>query len=403
MAWHGLYELARDALMAVPAPERDFHIILWSADTEAHAAVRAEGEELGRWLAAFVRKHAGSRDSRVHLLMNELVPLTEVMRPPGERLFPETGPHPLPARPSMATDAEKCQDLSPEGRPCLYLHLEFAPWARAWVAWRERIGEPHSYTWLGDRMKSARSLAYELVTGTAKLLPRHVPALVRAFDLTKDEQTWLEGMARYSISVDLLERARERQALIAFAADQGVRTWEGEQFTLASHWAPLAICTLASLPVFRDNPAWISCALRGRICWQDVRDMMSSLLAVGRLQPRPGGPPRPAVIEQSDPEGVPAIADFAFHESVFRLLQMELQFPTPDQRLRACTFALPDRALPALWARYESYKTRAENHLRASDARAATSPPDRVLLCASQLFPLSLPLVNSLVLKVPRP
>ena len=252
-------------------------------------------------------------------------------------------------------------------------------------------------------MKSGRSLAYDLVTGTAVLLPRHVPGLARAFDLTKDEAAYLEGMARHGIAVDLLERARERQALIAFAVAHGVRTWEGEQFKLASHWAPRAICALACLPVFRDNPAWISCALRGRICWQDVRDMMASLLAVGMLQPRPGGPPRPEVIERQDPGDVPGMTRYAFHESILKLLQGELQFPTPDQRLRAWGFALSDTALPALWERRDAYKARVEQILRGSDARAATSPPDRVLLSALQLIPLSRPLIDALVLKVPRP
>lgn len=292
---------------------------------------------------------------------------------------------------------------STDGRPCIYDTLVFADFARAWIRWRKDNGMVATCAYLAKKMGVSKTLANGISTGAVKLRPEHVAGVIRAYRLSDDEGHYLEGMARYSIATDTEDKARERHALLCFAAAQGVRTPAGAAWRVASYWGASAIWALASLPFFRANAAWISLALRGRIPVPDVQDLLDAMVQTGVLVPQGSGPPRPGVSEVQVEPPEAELASYAFHASVLRLLQHELILPARDQLFRGCVIALPEVAEPLVRACLEELQAEMDGLVVAAEDRARSGcAMDRVLLSVLHFNPVSTRLSLSLEPEVRR-
>lgn len=396
LMWHGLFDLAREGLVRTTPSERDFYAVTWSVDGRASAEVARATEKLGRGLRALVRRTAEQPVDRLHLVLVEQQRLSEVLWRDGGKKRPPAGTEP-PGLP-LPTPPSRVQEGSPQTRergerPCLYLYLDFSRYARDWIAWRRLEGSPCSASWLARRMGTGKTLANDLCTGAALLRPGHVPGVAHAFGLTDEEAIYLEGLARLNLATHPEDRARERHALLAWAAERGVRTTEGEDFRASSHWAPRAVHALSFLRAFQDNPAWISIALRGRIPWRDVPELLTVMQGAGLLEPGPGGALRPAAYHVRNPYSHAGLARFAYHDSLLRLCQSELRSPTRDQLFRGYVLALPDAARPALREHLAAFKAAQLAAYQAADTRGVTGSegPDRVVVGSLQHLPLTLP------------
>lgn len=393
-AMHGLLEVARDGLLAVPATDRDYHTLVWSADAQAESECKAATAELDHDLRELVRETAEERVGRVYLLWTEQMCMSALPLPETKGAGGERAPAGLSGGGDSSRRGVDLPDLSSVARPCLYLYLDFVDYARAWTAWRRARGLPCSATWLGRRMGVSKSMAYYLVTGASPLWPEHLEGLRRAFSFSTEELAYVDGMIQHRTAADLAEKAWTRKALLDFGAARGVRTVEGEAFRVAAHWAPFAIHALAHLRGFQDDPVWISAALRGLICEEDAADQMVALVTTGMLAPQPLGPARPAIPVETNLPEIQNLARFALHDSMLCLVQDDLRRPAADPRASARVIAMPESALPRLRALLNAYKDRILRVLQASDARSSVQ--DRVLLIGMQFRPLTHPLVTSL-------
>lgn len=398
LTWHGLLDQGREHLLRVPAQERDFDAFTWSADAQATLEAGRALKRYDQGLRALTRDTAGQPVERLLLVCAQQVPLTDVLHVTRKRPGVETDSEPLPASAGSSRIEERSGDLpsQAEGRPCIYAFQSFASFARAWIAWRKGAGQQTSARFLERHFGLSRSVLNDLMRGASRLRDEQVPILAKGLDLDPQEAAYLEGLARHERAEDLDERVRTRHALLSFAARHGVRTLEGESFLVASHWGARAIHALSFLPGFRASPAWISLVLRGRLPWQDAARLFEAMRAVGMA---PGGVGR--ILEAPEHRG---LASYAYQRSLLRLLQGEVQIPTREQVLRAWVLALPEAALPRLIALQAAYKAEIRRCLEAGDARASSgeSSPDRVLLIAGQLFPLTHVLRARIVRREPR-
>ena len=398
LAWHGLLEMSREALLRVPAEERDFQLSIGSLDAAGVRAADAAHFKLGRRLRQIVGQTAEEPVTRLTLLLTEQIPLTEVLALPPARICPpdQGTPPRLPLRKSpVAKDEEGVTFATPtDGRPCLLRYLDLPTYASAWMLWRQERRQPANVRWLAVHIGVSRAVAHELITGATLFAPHHVAGVVKALSLPEVEATYAQGVARYAVATDAEDRSRERRALIAYAAEHGVHTLAGDLYQVTSHWGPQAILGLTRLPGCRDNAAWLSLMLRGRVSALEAGTWTDALVRTGWLERDEHGALQLGLPNPQATLGVDRLAGYALHESLLRQMQAELSFPVAGQRWRGWGLALPSAAVPLVRRALQTWQDEILQVFRGADHRRDASPHDRVVAVAAQLFPCTFDLIN---------
>lgn len=395
LCWHGLYGLARESLLSPPQGVRATWLLVGSADTAAMAEIERAEARLFKEVRRVLIQTAAQPVTRITALLSSALVLTPLSddfdSPPHPAAVGETPRLPESEVAISQGEGEASSEPLLRARPCIYHHLSFLPFVRSVVSWRESQGLKASISWFAAELGVPRSTAHGLVSGRSPLLPRHVSDMAAALELDEDAAAYLEGVVRFQQATDLQDKARERLALIAFAAKKGVRTWEGESFRVAAHWAPWAILALADLEDFRPNPGWITRMLGGRLLPDDARSLVRALVDTGFLVPQDRGPPRPATPERRYcTEDDFDLRQCALFDSALRLLCTELRIPHRGRRMRGRLLALSDEALTRIVRAQREHSERVMAAARASDARASAglSRLDRVVLLTTHHMPV---------------
>lgn len=402
-SWHGMLDMAREALIRVAAPQREYFLFTSSADALAEERSWAAVDRLRVALRALVRRSAEKPVSRLYLALTEQLLLTEVP--------PKTGPkRPLVQEPPRSltrargrgkSEEERVtsSDHASEGRPCLLHYLEFSPFALAWLRWKQGERRGVSYRTLAKRCGISKSLLQELFKGATPVLPQHLPGLAKGMELPEREVHYLEGVSRLAVATDPEDQATEHRALIAWAEQHGIYTPAGESFKLISHWGAHAILALTALHHFRPSAGWISMALRGRLSMDSAEHLLRALLRTGELVRGPEGGYTPAVSERLLFDVSKNAASYAHHHSQLNLARAELLAPGPGQRHQGLALALAEDDLPRALQAVQACKEEVASSLRDATARAEAGQArlDRVVNIGLQFFPLT-----SLLIRAPK-
>lgn len=406
-AWHGHLDLTRECVQRVPVAERTAGTITWNVDRIAARAAERATTRVGRDLRTILAQTGESPITRLYFTGLAHVGLTEPQHRDRPAVEIPASVLPVQREWSRAPLGSRFQRTSTDGRPCIYASLRFADFAQPWLQWQKGLGKPCSATILAKRMGVSRSLANNISNGTTDPLPRHVQGVIAAYGLNREEGAYVEGLARYALATDVADKARERRALLDFAASQGVRTAESELWRVSSYWGAQAVWALAFLPIFWANPAWIYFALRGRVPLDMSVELVDALLATGLWVKDPSGAVRPALdlvqLIPQDPE-VAGLAANSLHSSVIRMLQHELSSPLRDQHFHGWVLALPDAAVPRVQVLLEAFRKEIVSLLQAAQARASRgeSVLDQLFLTNFDFFPVTKRLANTLTPERPR-
>ena len=388
--WSGSLELARHSVLAIPAEERNYGVLVWAVDEPAQTRLEAAERRLVRGCRGLVRRSAEAPVGAVYMLLVETHRASLVLRvPDAESRSPVVGGgRRLRRAAKSAIDAGNAPrgGAAQEPDPCLYRFLEFQNYLQSWRSAREQRGHPCSYAWLEKYSGLGGTVCYNLVHGQTKLRPEHIEGLGKVLKLSPPEMAYLEGMCRYAQAKDVASKARARALLARYAAEQGYRTLDGESYRFLSHWMPQVIYELCALPGAYAQRSWVHYALGGRVHWEEAEDALKLLATLGLLDPATGRPRPGAMVGEPESEEITRLAHFRLHESVLHLLQGELLFPAPDRRAQGLVFALPRSVWPAARELHARYLAEVQAIFEAATARGR---PDRVLISATQLFPLA--------------
>lgn len=392
LAWQGALDLARHHLRQPASRDRDLTVLLGSADPAAMAEIGRSQDRLQRALRRIVKDSALQPVQQISAVLVEQVTLAEVSAGVSGTAHPRSrkktfvlpGPEPWSKGENTATSNEN----HPPGRPCIYRYLRFEPFIRDMVSWRRAHRLGASASWFAAELGVSRTHANDLCNGRADLTLGRVGDMALVLGLDGEEAVYLEGLIRFQLARDLQDKARERMALIAFAAARGVRNPEGEEIRIAGHWGAHAILALADLLGFRANAGWITRMLGGRLPLQDAFELVRALLSTGMLVQPEAGQPRPSTRERTRRDAKPSLTQFAYHDSVLRMLSSDLRVPQPGRRLQGQLLALPADAMPLVQAALDAHSDALVQALRGADVRfrSGQSAPDRVVLCAAQRF-----------------
>lgn len=121
--------------------------------------------------------------------------------------------------------------------------------------------------------------------GKRDLSPHTLHGFIRALDLKGTEATFFENMVHFNQARTPEERKYYYERLLAVAKGRKNRQIEllASQYSYYTKWYMVAVRELAALPGFREEPAWIAEALKGRISARQAADALKELEKLGLL------------------------------------------------------------------------------------------------------------------------
>ena len=395
LTWQGLLGWAREALVRLPADQREYRTFTAAVDEPAFQALSALCAGFRARLVSLAEDAELLPEERLIGVLIELLPLAgPVVGGDESRVWawrkPDFDLPPLdPEDPS--TSAERDPVLAPgeEPMPTLPGQTHFPTWLKLWRAWRARRGEEHSDGYLARRTGLSRAAIYDLSTGTVHFGSQHVPLFLRALKLEGDRHAprVLEGMARIAARQHPEHQAKLVAAQRSHGLEHGVRVLTTEAHFARSQWYVQATYILAQLQSFQAVPGWVSRALMGRITWQGAREALITLGQLGLLRGRPDGVVVPVEPKERVEGPHTRLAAFELLDGVLRLLQSEIGFGDASTRVHGHLMALPERAMPRLMRNIDEFGAEVRAVLvAAEERRSAGVPMTRLVQISWQCF-----------------
>ena len=396
LTWQGLLGWAREALVRLPADQREYRTFTASVDEAGYAAIQALFRGFQARLVELAEHAEWQPEERVVGVLLELLPLAgPVVGGDASRVWrwqrPDFDLPPLEAA-EAAEPTGAAVAGPPEGEepmPPLAGQTHFPTWLKLWRSWRVRRGAEQSDGYLAKRTGLSRAAIYDLSTGLVHFGSQHVPLFLKALSLegVPHADRVLEGMARIAARQHPEHQAKLVAAQRIHGLEQGVRLAPTEAHFAQSKWYVQATYMAAHLDSFQAVPGWVSRALAGRITWTAAEEALVVLSHLGMLAERKDGvavPTEPAV-RVLGPHT--ELAAFELHDGTLKLLQSELGLGDVGPEVHGWLLALPDKALPRLNLILDAF--RAEVRAALSDANArheAGAPFTRVIQISWQSF-----------------
>jgi uncharacterized protein (TIGR02147 family) len=232
-----------------------------------------------------------------------------------------------------------------------------------------------SSNYLGLVMKGERDLSSEMA-----------PRFARACGLVKGELELFCELVAFGQAKTTEEKQRALTRLARFRRFREAHRLLGEQTAYHEHWYMPAIRELASLPSFREDPAWIAARLEPSISERQAQDALETLQRLGLLVRDADGRLRQAQSLVTTGPGPLGHQVFVYHHAMIDLAKRALdQLPREERDISSLTLSIGPDTLPVLKQRL--FELRQELLQLAELERA----PQRVVQLNLQLFPLSRP------------
>ena len=391
LTWQGMLGWAREALVRLPADQREYRTFTASVDEQGFQAIQALIRGFRARLEALAEAAEWLPEERVLAVLIELLPLAgPVVGGEGSRVWrwqkPDFSLPPLEGEPTATTPSTPPGE---EPMPPLAGQTHFPTWLKLWRLWRTRREEEHSDGYLARRTGLSRTAIYDISSGLVHFGSQHVPLFLSALKLERDPNAArvLEGMARIEARQHPEHQAKLVAAQRLHGLEQGVRWLPTEAHFAQSRWYVHATMRLAELPSFQAVPGWVSRAFAGRITWTAAEEALVVLGHLGLLRERADGIAVPAEPDVKVHGPHTELALFELHDGILKLTQSELGFGDAAPELHGAVLTLPEKAMPRLKVILDTFRAEVRTALLDAEARRqAGVPMSRVILLSWQSF-----------------
>jgi len=234
----------------------------------------------------------------------------------------------------------------------------------------------------------SRSWVSQMMSGGRPLKPGVAMLLADRLELEAEDRMLLLALVELVEGDSELARA---QAMAVVAASEAKRPEDnlGEEAVIAmSQWYVGAIWELSRCEGFRADPRWIAATMRPRISTQQAAEALATLVRLEMLTPelRHAGDETHFSTRRLVPSGEMSVAARSFHRQAARLTSDAVgEYPGNERMVVGASLALSDEGARMLRARVEELIAQA-----TAVGRSDPSPPIRVYMFTSSLFPVSL-------------
>lgn len=276
-------------------------------------------------------------------------------------------------------------DPTPEP-PDVFAFLDYRAFLRSWFDWKKTVMPRYSHRAFVRRTgQRSPSLLVDTIEGRRNLTEATAIAFCKAMALERDESLFFRALVRFDQAGTHDEKTEAWAEISASKRFREARRIDGAMYDCLAFWYIAAIRELATIPGFRDDPAWIARRLQPRITASQARGALEALFTTGLLVRDEDGEILPGDPTFVTPVEVTGLAVHTYHQGMLELAKRSIEQVPPSQRhFTAITTAVPLAMLPRL----KEEITRACNRLLET-VSTRDEDPDEVVQVQLHFFPLT--------------
>jgi uncharacterized protein (TIGR02147 family) len=226
-----------------------------------------------------------------------------------------------------------------------------------------------------------------VMKGERNLSSEMAPRFAHACGLAKREAEFFCELVAYDQAKTTDDKQRAHERLARFRKFRQSHRLDDEQSAYHAHWYMPAVRELATLPGFREDPAWIAGILEPPISERQASEALETLCRLGLLMRDERGRLKQAQALLTTGPGPLGHHIFVYHQAMLDLAKRALdRLPRAERDISSVTLCLSEAALPRLKQRIVEFR---QELLQLAEL---TGEPERVVQLNVQMFPLSRPL-----------
>ncbi len=267
----------------------------------------------------------------------------------------------------------------------IYEYLDYRLFLRD--TYRERKAQPGGFSYRAFARKAGlRSPNYLklVIDGDRSLSAEMAVRFAEACDLDGDALEYFRTLVAFNEAKDADERERCQRLMARFRRHKQVRPLTQEQVECHSQWYIPAICELASVPSFREDPEWIAQRLVPPITAAQASRALEVLVRLGMLVRDQDGRLAPPTRLATTAREIHSSQIAAYHRTMMRHASEAIdRIPRDERDISSLTLAVSSADLGRLKKTIQEFRREV---LRMS---AEVAEPNRVVQINVQLFPLT--------------
>jgi uncharacterized protein (TIGR02147 family) len=272
-------------------------------------------------------------------------------------------------------------------KPDIHLYADYRQYLKDWWAWRKKTSKVASFRALGMRAGTSPSLFKDILEGRRRLTQESIGKFSPAMGLTSAETSYLSLLAQFGNARTVQEKNAAFHEMAKIRRRLFLKFLPAEQYALWSDWLHAVLREMVGLEDFREDPAWISQAIRPPIPPRQVRDALKNLESLGLVRRNAAGRLEacdPAVSTEYEPPS--AVVRHFNQEMIGLAMSAPDRFPAPDREIGGLTLGLSRECYDRIKERIRMFKEDVIGMV-VEDKRGS----DLVAQLNVQLFPLAIP------------
>ncbi len=223
-----------------------------------------------------------------------------------------------------------------------------------------------------------------VMDGKRNLTEQSIPAVCRAFELDEKESNFFKALVFFNQAKKVEQKDLAYDELKNIRRDLGAQHIEHSQMDYLEHWYHVAIRELVQTVGFKEDPVWMSQALKNKITPSQAKKSLELLEKLGLIARDKSGKIHPLKTSLSTGNEVASLAAFRFHQAMMEKAQEALkETPSHERDISSLTLAVSEKTF------YE-IKTRIQNFRKEILAMLAQeNQPDSIYQLNFQFFNLT--------------
>lgn len=223
--------------------------------------------------------------------------------------------------------------MSDDSPLSIYECPSFAEFFAAYVQKRKGNERSYSFGVISRILKGcAPSLLAMIARGERTPQPDLLLRLCGHMGLTKKETEYAEALVGYERAKTAQEKTHFLERLRLLKPLNEDLLVELDTFDLIHRWHNVAICEMADLKGFKDDPRWISMRLGGLITADQAAESLNLLFRLGLLRRDESGRIKKVARGYKTPKNAPSLAGREFQRQMFLKAEDALANQAVDER-----------------------------------------------------------------------
>lgn len=229
-------------------------------------------------------------------------------------------------------------------KPSLYTYLDYREYLKDWLLYKSSLDSDFSMRKFCAENKIPVSLLSRILNRNMALSLKTFDRIKMNLELNSIELRFLFTLVQLSEAPNQAEREKAFSTLFTFPKFRDNQKNEVQSFKYLNHWCYPAICHLADLPDFKEDPRWIKSRLIYKESITTIKEALTFLKENGFLEYDKHGVLKPTSLNFNCDPGIFSLSMSNYYSQMFELASE--CFFTADRdkrRLRGHTISIDEQ------------------------------------------------------------